>query len=178
VVINNLQARGRRLGLDIFGEARERFPLDLVGIGWEQVGGIGEFSHVDLLSFMKDYRFFFNPIRYTSLGLAVCEAMMIGLPILGLATTEMVMAVKNGINGFVETDRFKLYQHMSRLLADPSEARCLSKGARQIASENFHIDRFRRDWNRAIDEVTGRHRSPVSQLTSSSKVAHASLNDQ
>jgi NAD(P)-dependent dehydrogenase (short-subunit alcohol dehydrogenase family) len=29
-----------------------------------------------------------KPVRYTSLGLAVCEAMMLGLPIIGLATTE------------------------------------------------------------------------------------------
>jgi len=42
-------------------------------------------------------RFFFNPIRYTSLGLAVCEAMMVGMPIIGLATTEMATTVQNDL---------------------------------------------------------------------------------
>ncbi|MDQ3503397.1 MAG: glycosyltransferase [Actinomycetota bacterium] len=47
---------------------------------------------------------FVNPIRYTSLGLAVREAMALGLPIVGLATTEMATVVQNGVNGYVETD--------------------------------------------------------------------------
>jgi len=177
VVINNLHARGRRLGLDIFQEARDRFPLDLVGMGWQQVGGIGERSHTELFSFMKDYRFFFNPIRYTSLGLAVCEAMTIGLPVLGLATTEMVTAVKNGVNGYVETDRSKLYRHITRLLADPEEALFLSRGARHIATERFNIERFKQDWHSAINDVVGHRSLSTSPSYRSSKVPHASLND-
>ena len=48
-----------------------------------------KFPTTSSCSLKSHYRFFFNPIRYTSLGLAVCEAMMIGMPIIGLATTEM-----------------------------------------------------------------------------------------
>jgi hypothetical protein len=79
VVVNNLRRRGRRLGADIFARARRVVPLDLVGMGWEEAGGIGEIRHHELPAFMARYRFFFNPIRYTSLGLSVCEAMMIGI---------------------------------------------------------------------------------------------------
>lgn len=43
-----------------------------------------------LAAFIKDYRFMFNPIRFTSLGPAVIEAMIVGLPIAALATTEIV----------------------------------------------------------------------------------------
>lgn len=42
--------------------------------------------------FAARYRFLFNPIRYTSLGLAVIEAMMIGMPVVALGTTDMVSA--------------------------------------------------------------------------------------
>src|SRR5690606_24860036 len=42
VVVNNLASRGRRLGADLFAEAREEVPLDLVGMGSEELGGLGE----------------------------------------------------------------------------------------------------------------------------------------
>ncbi|WP_231729844.1 glycosyltransferase family 1 protein [Pedobacter sp. Leaf176] len=78
VVINNLPERGRMLGYDIFEQVREQVPLDLVGMGTEAYG-IGEVFHPQLPGFLARYRFFFNPIRYTSMGLAVCEAMMLGM---------------------------------------------------------------------------------------------------
>src|SRR5215204_5673734 len=104
VVVNNLRTRGRRLGADIFEQVRQQVPLDLVGIGAGAMGGLGEVPPPDLPAFASRYRFFFNPIRYTSLGLAVCEAMMIGMPIIGLATTEMVTAVENGVSGYTDTN--------------------------------------------------------------------------
>jgi hypothetical protein len=158
VVINNIHSRGRRLGLDFYLDTAQRLPLDLVGIGWEKVGGLGEIVHNELPRFVSQYRFFFNPIRYTSLGLAVCEAMMVGCPIIGLATTEMVTAVTNGVNGYVETNREKLVTHMRRLLNDRDEALHLSAGARSRAQERFNIHRFARDWNDALHDVVG-HRT-------------------
>ncbi len=119
------------------------------------MGGLGAIPLHDLWEMETKYRFFFNPIRYTSLGLAVCEAMMLGMPIIGLATTEMVTAVKNGINGYVDTNVDTLIDHMQRLLDDPGEAAELSKGARHIARERFGIERFSRDWDAAFRLVAG-----------------------
>jgi glycosyltransferase involved in cell wall biosynthesis len=164
VVINNILTRGRRLGLDIYRDAAKRIPLDLVGMGWEQAGGLGEIRHNLLPHFVSQYRFFFNPIRYTSLGLAVCEAMMVGCPILGLATTEMVTAVSNGVNGYVETNLERLIGHMERLLLDRDEALHLSIGARTSALERFNIHRFLSDWNDALHDAVGhreRGKSPL-----------------
>ena len=104
VVVNHLNRRGRRLGADIFERVRHEVPLDLVGMDAESLGGLGEVAPSELARFASRYRFFFNPIRYTSLGLAVIEAMMIGLPIIGLATTELATVIENGISGFVATD--------------------------------------------------------------------------
>lgn len=156
VVVNNIKSRGRRLGLDIFLEARKHVPLDLVGMGWNEVGGQGEITHAELFRHVSRYRFFFNPIRYTSLGLAVCEAMMAGVPIIGLATTEMVTAVRNGENGYVETNPERLIAHMKRLLADKDEALSLSRGAQRIARERFAIQRFVADWCQVLHAVTNR----------------------
>ena len=97
MIVNNLAGRGRRLGLDVFERVRRHVPLDLVGMGSEQVGGLGEISHPDLPAFSARYRFVFNPIRYTSLGLAICESLMLGIPVIGMATTEMATAIRNGV---------------------------------------------------------------------------------
>jgi glycosyltransferase involved in cell wall biosynthesis len=156
VVINNLRLRGRRLGADIFSRLREQVPLELVGMDAESLGGLGELPPTQLAAFAARYRFFFNPIRYTSLGLAVCEAMMIGMPILGLATTEMVSVVENGVSGYLETSPERLVGWMRKLLAEPAEARRLGEAARRQARERFAIERFARDWDQAFADVAGR----------------------
>ena len=154
VVINHLARRGRRLGVDVFERVRDRVPLDLVGMGAEEAGGLGEIQHDALPGFETRYRFFFNPIRYTSLGLAVCEAMMLGMPIIGLATTEMAAAIENGVSGHVDTNVDRLIERMRGLIADPAEARRLGDGARQAAREQFGIRRFADDWDRTFRLVT------------------------
>lgn len=155
VVVNNLDLRGRRLGHDIYQAVSLQVPLTLVGMGSERIGGEGEVSNAALPEFMADYRFFFNPIRYTSLGLAVIEAMMVGLPIIGLATTELVTVIRNGENGWLDTNPARLVEVMKHLLTDPGEARRWGEAARRTAQERFNIERFVADWLAAIDTVAG-----------------------
>jgi glycosyltransferase involved in cell wall biosynthesis len=152
VVINNLPKRGRLLGLDIFEQVRKELPIDLVGMGAEAYG-IGEVLHPDLPAFISKYRFFFNPIRYTSLGLAVCEAMMLGLPVVGMATTEMSVTIKNAINGFIHTDVKILIEKMKYLLDHPEEARVMGNRARETAFEKFNIKRFTTAWENLFLET-------------------------
>ncbi len=155
-VVNNLGSRGRRLGADVFRRVRAEVPVALVGMGSEgEPGGLGEISHADLPGFAADYRFFFNPIRYTSLGLAVCEAMAIGMPVVALATTEHAVAVEDGVSGYVSTSVPTLVERMRELLADPALAMRLGEGARRAAAERFSIERFVRDWNAAFADATG-----------------------
>ncbi|HEY7344855.1 MAG TPA: glycosyltransferase [Gaiella sp.] len=153
VIVNDLATRGRRLGLDVFERVRELVPLDLVGMRSEALGGLGEISPPELPAFAARYRFLFNPIRWTSLGLAVCEAMHVGLPVIGLATTEMPRAVVNGISGYVDTDLDTLVGRMRRLLEQPEEARRLSEGARRLGRERHGIDRFARAWTELFEET-------------------------
>jgi hypothetical protein len=156
VVVNHLARRGRRLGGDIYLSARGHVPLDLVGMGADEMpGGLREVQHAQLPAFAAKYRFFFNPIRYTSLGLAVIEAMMIGMPIVALATTEMSTVIQSDVSGYADTSVPNLVEHMQQLVADPAQARRLGDGARRYALERFHIDRFVEDWNAAFRLVTG-----------------------
>jgi glycosyltransferase involved in cell wall biosynthesis len=153
VVVNGIQRRGRRLGWDVFQRVRSSVPLDLIGMESERSGGLGEVGHEELPGFMCRYRFIFNPIRYTSLGLAVCEAMTLGIPVVGLATTEMVTAVTNDVNGYVDTDVDVLIDRMRDLLAHPEHARRLSERARTIARGRFGIGRFTKDWHCVLTEA-------------------------
>jgi Glycosyl transferases group 1 len=155
VVVNGLGRRGRRLGADIFERVRREVPLDLIGMLSEEAGGLGEVTHDRLPAFEARYRFFFNPIRYTSLGLAVCEAMMLGMPVIGLATTEMPTVIENGVSGYVDTNLGALVERMKELLQDPAEARRLGEGARRYAQERFNIRRFARDWDEVFMEISG-----------------------
>ncbi|MGI4813027.1 MAG: glycosyltransferase family 4 protein [Janthinobacterium lividum] len=151
--INHMRQRGRRLGADVFTYARERVPLDLVGMDAQSAGGLGEIANPDLAAFCARYRFFFNPIRYTSLGLAVVEAMTIGMPMIGLATTELSTVIRNGENGFIETNVDALVDAMRSLIADPALAREWGAGAARTAAERFGIERFARDWDETLSMV-------------------------
>lgn len=146
VIVNNIVSRGRRLGYDIFEQVRAEVPLDIIGMGSEAIGGLGEVHHSQLPEFISEYRFFFNPIRYTSLGLSIIEAMMVGMPIVGLATTELVTVIKNGENGYIDTDINQLITHMHELLANKELAHSLGKAAQATARETFSISRFAEDW--------------------------------
>jgi hypothetical protein len=155
VVVNHLAKRGRRLGADVFEAARRELPLDLVGMDAQRSGGVGEIANDELAGFMARYRFFFNPIRYTSLGLAVIEAMMVGLPVIGLATTELPTVIENGVSGFVHTDLDRLIEAMRSLLEHSQEARAMGQAAQRTARERFGIERFAADWDGALREVCG-----------------------
>jgi hypothetical protein len=156
VTINGMAARGRRAGADLFARAREEVPLDLVGLEAEQVeGGLGEIKLFRLWQFAARYRFYFHPLRYTSLGLSLCEAMMSGMPVIALATTEAPTVIQNGANGYCDTRIEPLIAHMRRLLEDPAEAMRLGEGARRTALERFNIERFVREWCAAFALVTG-----------------------
>jgi hypothetical protein len=160
VVVNDLGTRGRRLGFDIVERARERLPLDVIGMRTETIGGLGEVPRTELPRFSAPYRFFFHPVRYTSLGMAVCEAMMLGMPVVALATTEMPTVIRHGHSGVIDTDPERLIAGAHGLLTDHAYAARLGAAGAMLARERFSIDRFRIAWDRAFrDAIEGDLRS-------------------
>lgn len=156
VVVNGLGKRGRRLGADIFLRARQEIPLDLAGMESEELGGLGAFFRDELAALSARYRFYFHPVRYTSFGMAACEAMLIGMPVVALATTEMPTVLRDGESGIVSTDVAYLIDGMRDLLRDRDHAARLGAAGRQIAQTRFGIPRFRRDWDAAFEDVRSR----------------------
>jgi glycosyltransferase involved in cell wall biosynthesis len=157
VVVNNLFQRGRRLGTDIFREVSKKIPLDLIGMGTKEYGGLGEVLHGDLPEFISHYRFFFNPIRYTSLGLAVIEAMMTGMPIVALATTEYVTIIRNYETGFISTDVDYLVHKMQLLLSNKGWAADIGAKGKQYAEERFNINRFTEEWENVFESAISKN---------------------
>ena len=156
VVVNELVRRGRRLGADLVDRARSRLPIDVAGMGSEAIGGLGAFAQDELLRRQAAYRFVFHPARWTSFGMAVCEAMLLGQPVVALAATEMPTVIVDGVNGFTSTDPARLEASMRALLEDRPLAARVGAAGYETARERFSIERFARDWNRVFEEAMDR----------------------
>ena len=165
VVVNGMQGRPRITGLDLVLQVRQQVPLDLVGMGTEELGGHGDVPYVQLHAREARYRFFWHPIRYTSLGLAMLEAMMLGLPVLCFAVTEHPRAIQDGVTGFISNDLEELVEKMHILLREPALAAELGQRGQRAVVERYNIQRFVRDWDRALRSVAGAPR-PVYQVAS------------
>jgi glycosyltransferase involved in cell wall biosynthesis len=154
-VVNGMARRGRIAGYDLFLRAREAVPLDAAGMQTEEFGGLGDIPYRDLHRRVAEYRFLYSPMRYTSLPLAVIEAMTIGMPVVALATTALPSAIEDGRTGYLSCDPDELIARMRFLLAHPDEARRIGANARAVARERYGLDRFARDWNAAFARVVG-----------------------
>jgi glycosyltransferase involved in cell wall biosynthesis len=152
VVINEARRRARVTGTDLLPRFARAAPLDLLGIDAAALGGIGDVRYEELHAVMGRRRVYLHPIRWTSLGLALLEAMHVGLPVVALATTEVADAVPEEA-GVVSTDVDRLTAGLRRLIADPDEARERGLAAREAALAHYGLERFLRDWDDVIAEV-------------------------
>lgn len=152
-VVNGPRKRPRIAGLDIYLRAAQSVPLALAGMQTEALGGLGDVPYRDLHRRMGEYRLLFSPMRYTSLPLAVIEAMTLGMPVVALATTELPTVIEDGITGYVSCDVERLIANMRHLLAHPEEARRIGERARVVARERFGLRRFADDWNAAFERA-------------------------
>ena len=88
------------------------------------------------------------PVRWTSLGLSLLEAMHLGMPVVALATTEAVEAVPAGGRGGLHARR-RLAEAARALVADPDAARAARARPRAPhALERYGLERFLADWDR------------------------------
>jgi glycosyltransferase involved in cell wall biosynthesis len=152
VVINEPRRRGRVTGTDLLPELNGRVPLDLFGMGAGAMGGYEDLRQDELHAEMARRRAYLHPIRWTSLGLSLIEAMALGMPVVALATTEVPEAVPAAA-GVVSTDVGELRAGLRRLIDDPGEARVHGEAARRAAVERFGLERFLSDWDSLLEEV-------------------------
>ena len=152
VVINEAARRGRVTGTDLLDFLGAEVPLDLFGMGAGSLGGMEDLPQERLHTEMARRRVYLHPIRWTSLGLSLLEAMHLGMPVVALATTEVPEAVPPEA-GVVSTRVDVLASAVRRLVADPDEARARGKAARTAALSRYGLARFLGDWDDILTEV-------------------------
>jgi hypothetical protein len=142
VVINEARRRGRVTGTDLL----ERFePYDLFGLDAPALGG-QDLPQEELHDAIARRRAYVHPLRWTSLGLSLLEAMHLAMPVLVLGTTEAWEAVPPEA-GAISTNPDVLTTTLHRLLRDPDEARARGEHARAHALARYGLRRFLDDWD-------------------------------
>jgi glycosyltransferase involved in cell wall biosynthesis len=119
------------------------------------LGGIEDLPQADLHTELARRRVYVHPIRWTSLGLALLEAMHLGMPVVALGTTEVHEAVPADA-GVVSTRMDVLVDAVRRLVHDTDEARERGAAARKAALERYGLERFLADWDGVLEEVAVR----------------------
>ncbi|MEV8557995.1 glycosyltransferase [Streptomyces sp. NPDC051917] len=163
VVVNEPLRRGRTTGTDLLPRFARSAPLDVFGMRTE---GLAEYLDLqpdrcrtrdlpqhELHREMARCRLYLHPVRWTSLGLSLLEAMFLGMPVVALDTTEVREAVPDGA-GVVSNRLDVLEDAVRAFLAEPELARRTGAAARAAAHARYGERRFLDDWERLIKEVT------------------------
>lgn len=148
VAVNEARRRGRVTGTDLLGRLG---PADLFGIDAEALGGT-DVPQARLHAEMARRRVYLHPIRWTSLGLTLLEAMHLGMPVVAAATTEVPEAVPPQA-GVISTDVGALAAAVRRFVAEPEAAREAGRAARRAALGRYGLERFLADWDQLVEEV-------------------------
>ena len=150
-VVNDPLRRPRVTGTDLLARLDKHLPIDLFGKETQALGGF-DLPRTQLHEELARRRLYLHPHRWTSLGPTLLEAMHLGMPVLALATTELVEAVPSEA-GVVSNRLDVLEAAAERLLRDPQQAREMGTAARRVARERYGLERFLADWERLFEEV-------------------------
>lgn len=167
-VINEPVRRGRITGTDLLPRFAGLAPLEVFGMGTDRLADAldlgpgelrigGDLPTAELHVQLGRSRAYVHPLRWTSLGLSLLEAMHVGLPVLALATTEAVRAVPAEA-GAISTSIDDLVRMAARLIDDPDEARTRGLAAREAALARYGLARFLSDWDDVLEQEPARNR--------------------
>lgn len=158
VAVNDPVRRGRTVGTDLLDRFAHVAPVDVFGM---RVGALrseritpyeGLAGQADMHALVARRRLYLHPVRWTSLGLSLLEAMHLGLPVVAVAATEVVEAVPRGA-GVVSTDVERLVAAVHHFVHEPEAARAAGRVARQSALARYGLSRFLADWDRTLAEA-------------------------
>jgi hypothetical protein len=171
VVINEPVRRWRVTGTDLLPGFACLAPVDVFGMGGDglphalgvepsQVRPAGDLPSTRLHAELATRRLYLHPLRWTSLGLALLEAMHLGMPVVALDTTEASRAVPPEA-GLVSNDLGELHGMVERLLADPALAVDMGMAARAHALEHYGLAAFLHNWDALLGDLPSRRLSTL-----------------
>jgi glycosyltransferase involved in cell wall biosynthesis len=154
VVVNEPVRRTRVAGTDLLPRFAAEVPLDVFGM---KVAGLPYGTHEDLPQHVMHRelarrRVYLHPYRWTSLGLALLEAMTLGMPVVALAATEAIEAVPPEA-GVISTKVGVLAGALKEFAGDAERAAQAGKAARAAALSRYGLGRFLADWDRLLAEL-------------------------
>jgi Glycosyl transferases group 1 len=117
-----------------------------------KVSFAGNLQPEELYDAMALRRVYLHLNRWTSLGLSLIQAMLLGMPVVVLDATEASRAVPPDA-GALSSDVVELVEAARMLLRDPDEASRRGQNARRAALERYGIERFLRDWDAAFADA-------------------------
>jgi hypothetical protein len=141
--------------VDAFGIDADQLP-EALGPAQQRVNFAGNLSPNMLYDAIAERRVYLHLNRWTSLGLSLIQAMMLGMPVVALDTTEASRAVPAAA-GARSTDLSELVAATRALLADPNEALHRGLIARSAALDRYGVPRFLHDWDLAFKEAAEAH---------------------
>lgn len=142
----------RTAPVDIFGMRVNRLP-ERLGLDQSAMWAFEDLPQHAMHAELARRRVYLHPIRWTSLGLSLIEAMLLAMPVVALATTEALEAVPAEA-GVVSNRIEALTDAVRRFINDPLLAQRTGKAARAAARDRYPLSRFLRDWDRVLQEVT------------------------
>jgi hypothetical protein len=137
--------------VDAFGIDADRLP-DALGEAHQRMSFAGNLNPNALYDAIAERRVYLHLNRWTSLGLSLLQAMLLGMPVVVLDATEASRAVPPAA-GARSADITELVAATRALLADPDEARRRGLIARQAALDRYGLPRFLHEWDLAFKEV-------------------------
>jgi len=154
VVVNEPVRRTRVAGTDLLPRLAAEVPLDVFGMKVEALpyGTYEDLPQARMHAELARRRVYLHPYRWTSLGLALIEAMTLGMPVVALAATEAVEAVPPEA-GTVSTRVDVLARALGEFARDPERAARAGKAARAAALDRYGLTRFLDDWDRLLARV-------------------------
>lgn len=167
VVVNEPVRRGRVTGTDLLPRFAEAAPLHCFGIDTERLESeagipsdrlriVGDLPTERLHDELARRRAYVHPMRWTSLGLSLLEAMSLAMPVLVLAATEAPRAVPPEA-GAISADPDELVAAARRLIEDPDEARLRGAAAREFVRERYGLERFLAEWDEFLGSLRETH---------------------
>lgn len=87
-------------------------------------------------------------------SLSLCEAMAAGCAVVATSVGGMTNMILNDYNGMlIQPNAADLFDALKYLIQNPQVRRGLGRRAYNIAQSTFGVDRWKRAWQRVIDEV-------------------------